>query len=91
MKFTHIFVDPLLQGMVCSTKILTGNSPTVFKSVIPNLVPYTGNSMWSQEYAPYCDGIEKCSEYENVPADVSCQVAPPSNIQRLCKCINKGN
>ena len=77
--------------MVCSTEIKTGNSPMIFKSLIPNFKAYTGNPIWKKPYAPYCeDGFNKCSEYEDIPAEVSCNETPPPTVKRLCHCINKG-
>ena len=80
--------------MACSTDIKTGNSPNVFKSILPNFKGYTGNPVWKKPYAPYCDSTDgdsvQCQEYENVPFTVSCDEGPPTHVQRLCHCVNKG-
>ena len=77
--------------MVCTPEITTGNSPLVFDAIVANFKAYTENSKWKEPYAPYCkDGGIECSEYEDVPVEVSCDAEPPSDVQRLCHCVNKG-
>ena len=77
--------------MVCTPDIATGNSPMVFAAIVANFKAYTANSKWKEPYAPYCKagGVE-CSEYEDIPVEVQCEAEPPSDVQRLCHCVNKG-
>ena len=77
--------------MVCAPDVKTGNSPSVFKPFVANFKAYTDNPLWKESYAPYCkDGGVECSEYEDVPDEVGCDVTPPTNVQRVCHCVNKG-
>uniref|UniRef100_A0A7M5UJ08 Fibronectin type-III domain-containing protein n=1 Tax=Clytia hemisphaerica TaxID=252671 RepID=A0A7M5UJ08_9CNID len=79
------------RGMVCSTEIKTGNSPTIFQSVLPNYKMSTKQPTWNKPYSPHCDQQSHCYGYSNVPDEVSCEVAPMAQQRRFCHCMNRAD
>ncbi|XP_065061366.1 uncharacterized protein LOC135688444 isoform X2 [Rhopilema esculentum] len=75
-------------GLVCSSSIDTGNSKESFMKVGATCSSDESSKLWTRDFDPafYTDSY-KCAGYVSVPSLVQCNVTAPSNVKRLCNCV----
>ena len=49
------------------------------------------SKLWTRDFDPafYRDSY-RCAGYVSVPSPVQCNVTAPSNVKRLCNCVQNG-
>lgn len=81
------------KGLICAPVINTNNETRLFEKLGASCSRRSTQDYYSESYHPaYNPSLQICAGYIGVPNSIICKVtAGPSNIQRVCQCLDKGN